>query len=56
MAEESRPFYWTAVSPNRSDSAPSGWYQWTERGLIYLGETILEPMEPKEAVSDGDTE
>ena len=37
-----RPFYWTRVNDPRS--APSGWYQWTERGLVYLGGSILESM------------
>lgn len=36
-----RPFYWSKVHDDPSISAPSGWYQWTERGLIYLGESIL---------------
>ena len=36
----SRPFYWT--KPYDEGCAPSGWYQWTERGLVYLGESLLE--------------
>jgi len=34
------PFYWQCVS---DDSAPSGWYQWSndEQQFIYLGESIL---------------
>lgn len=36
------PFYWTKVHDDPKVSAPSGWYQWTERGLVYLGESILE--------------
>lgn len=39
---DGRPFYWTRVHDDPAVSAPSGWYQWTERGLIYLGESILE--------------
>jgi hypothetical protein len=38
----SKPFYWTAVSDDPKLSAPSGWYQWTEEGLKYLGTSILE--------------
>jgi hypothetical protein len=34
------PFYWTSYHPEIS--APSGWYQWTASGLIYLGASILE--------------
>jgi len=37
----SAPFYWTRVHEDPKVSAPSGWYQWTERGLVYLGETII---------------
>lgn len=37
-----RPFYWTAPNCYRAcDCAPTGWYQRTERGLVYLGETML---------------
>jgi hypothetical protein len=35
----SKPFYWTA--PASTGCAPSGWYQWTEAGLIYIGESLL---------------
>jgi hypothetical protein len=40
---ETRPFYWT--NPYKSPhalSAPDGWWQWTEEGLVYLGESILD--------------
>ena len=37
----SKPFYWTKVAEPPL-SAPSGWYQWTDSGLKYLGESILE--------------
>jgi hypothetical protein len=36
-----KPFYWVKVHDDPKVSAPSGWYQWTERGLVYLGESIL---------------
>ena len=35
-----QPFYWTRTADPRS--APSGWYQETGAGLLYLGESILE--------------
>jgi hypothetical protein len=35
-----RPFYWSSLG--RDGSAPSGWYEWTPQGLVYLGESILE--------------
>ena len=38
--KQQRPFYWTA--PNDGDCAPTGWYQWTSRGLVYLGENVPE--------------
>ena len=34
---EKKPFYFV-----REGNAPSGWYQWTDDGLVYLGESILE--------------
>lgn len=37
-----KPFYWTRVHDDLTVSAPSGWYQWTESGLAYLGESISE--------------
>jgi hypothetical protein len=37
----SSPFYWTKADDDPKVSAPSGWYQWTESGLVYLGESIL---------------
>jgi hypothetical protein len=39
-ANYAQPFYWTAM--RTVQSAPSGWYQWTPQGLVYLGESILE--------------
>lgn len=47
MARDQKPFYWVQP-PQPGDEwyvAPTGWYQWTERGLIYLGPTILESLE-----------
>lgn len=35
-----RPFYWNSY--HREGSAPSGWYQLTPSGIVYLGESILE--------------
>lgn len=40
--DEKRPFYWTAPLDLCGTCAPSGWYQWTPGGLIFLGESILE--------------
>jgi hypothetical protein len=37
-----QPFYWTAVSDDPKVSAPSGWYQWTEKGIVYIGASILD--------------
>jgi hypothetical protein len=34
------PFYWTKVHDDPKVSAPSGWYQWQESGLVYLGEKL----------------
>lgn len=39
MEYDERPFYW--VKPYADNCAPTGWYQWTKRGLVYLGPTIL---------------
>jgi hypothetical protein len=39
-----KPFYWTKVHDDPKVSAPSGWYQWTDSGLKYLGETVLEEV------------
>ena len=36
----SKPFYWTAPA-GRGKTAPTGWYQWTESGLTFLGESVL---------------
>ncbi len=35
----SKPFYWTA--PADKGCAPTGWYQWQDSGLVYLGASIL---------------
>lgn len=36
-----KPFYWTAPVTQEGAGcyvAPSGWYQWQESGLVFLGE------------------
>lgn len=37
-----RPFYWTQTDRASAGIAPSGWWQWTRRGLVYLGERLPE--------------
>lgn len=39
--EPEHPFYWTRITNCATDS-PSGWYQWTESGLRFLGENLPE--------------
>jgi hypothetical protein len=39
-----RPFYWRRVEDGPT-SAPSGWYQWKPEGLVYLGESVLDPID-----------
>jgi len=39
---DERPFYWRTLCDAKS--APTGWYQWTKSGLVYLGESILEEV------------
>lgn len=40
-----KPFYWSSHCKCGGDGkccAAKGWYRWTDRGLQYLGESLLE--------------
>lgn len=44
--QDTKPFYWSNGGMTKESEgcyvAPTGWYQWTQSGLEYLGESILE--------------
>lgn len=41
----SEPFYWNRpVYMPAEMCSPDGWYQWTDRGLIYLGDSPDGPV------------
>lgn len=43
MIVSTKPFWWSPpIWLQVQLCAPPGWYQWTERGLIYLGLTLTK--------------